>query len=328
MNKLLTFLLILVSINILAQTNEILIQKQINELHIKTKKTQDSIYVLIKAQDALIEKSSDSIAKHKLNKELTHQWEVVDRSLREEVLNDINFAMQHPESHYCLLLVKRRMQRQEGLGYYEKYKEVYENFTPIIKASKEGKDMAEKLKYFKQSMVGSVAPYFTFKDINGNELSLENFKNKKFVLLDFWASWCAPCLEDQKYLKPIYAKFKDYGFEIISISNDTDIEKWKRTVTKKKIDVWKNICVISKTSYCGAEITITEPTNSNSEHSLNTTYNIVDENNSVQKDYFVSGIPHYVLIDKNGIIVGKWKGSGELNMQALENTLTEFLSPD
>ena len=47
----------------------------------------------------------------------------------------------------------------------------------------------------------------------------------------------------------------------------------------------------------------------------------------IQKEYYVSGIPHYVLIDKNGVIVGKWKGSGELNMQQLDALLAESLLP-
>ncbi|MNX77101.1 hypothetical protein D3C86_1086250 [compost metagenome] len=62
------------------------------------------------------------------------------------------------------------------MEFYQTYESVFQNFSDEIKASEEGKEMAEKLNYFKQSKVGSIAPEFTVIDSNGKQLSLSDFK--------------------------------------------------------------------------------------------------------------------------------------------------------
>ncbi|RVT72770.1 TlpA family protein disulfide reductase [Flavobacterium sufflavum] len=305
--KLTLILAIFVSLNINCQTQEqeIVIQKQIIALHKDLKKAQDSVGALIKVCDLEIEKASDLIAKEKLNKKLTYLWDIYDMSLREEALKDLDFAKLHPNSLSCLKLLLNKVQTQEGLGLYDKYEEIFHNFSEEVKASEEGKKMTEKLKYFKQSKVGSVAPDFSVIDINGKELSLNDFRGKKYILLDFWASWCAPCIVDQKYLKKIYGRFSQKDFEIISISRDTDKEKWKNTVLKHKTNIWKQVCIESDLNIC--------------------TNDLPQKKHSVDVNYFVSAIPHYVLIDKAGIIIGKWKNSGEINMKELETKLSDVI---
>lgn len=325
MNKLTIILIGLISINVTGQTQEDIIKKQIDELHISTRKVQDSVSILIKDCDVYVEKSTDSTLTEKWNQRLTYLWAIFDASLREEVQKDLDFAMQYPNSPLCLKLVMSRMQRQEGMGFYDKYQEVYQNFSTKIKTSEEGKLMGEKLEYFKQSKIGSVAPDFSVKDINGIQLTLSDFRGEKYVLLDFWASWCVYCIEDQVYLKKIYTKFSKNDFEIISISRDTDLEKWKKAILKHKTDIWRQVCIVSDLNNCGNKNIITPIPEKEGEKTANTfaVYNLMEKKKSVDVNYYVNGIPHYVLIDKTGIIIGKWKGSGDLNMQELEQKLTE-----
>lgn len=306
--KKLVLILTIISLNITCQieAQEIVIQQQIKELHKDLKKYQDSISVLIKSCNLDMDKVSDSIIKKKFDKKLTDLWSKLDKSLKEEVQKDLDFAKLHPNSHSCLKLLLSSVQTQEGLTFYDQYEEVFQNFSEEIKSTEEGKKMAEKLKYFKQSKVGSIAPDFSVLDINGQKLALSDFRDKKYILLDFWASWCAPCIADQKYLKKIYSKFSNKDFEIISISRDTDKLQWKNAILKHKTNIWKQVCIESDLNICSNDLK--------------------DENHSIDVHYFVSAIPHYVLIDKTGIIIGKWKNSGELNMKELEAKLEEEIN--
>jgi len=327
MNKLLAILVLGICTNVFSQTVENKIEEQIKELHLNTKKVKDSINLFIKESNLALEKTRDSVEIKKIDSRLTQLWSVFDATLRKEVKNDLDFALKHPDSPECIQLLLKTIQKQEGLDFYDEYKKAYENFSEEIKSSDAGLNMKEKLKYFEQSKVGSIAPNFNVKDINGTQLTLSDFRDKKYILLEFWASWCAPCISDQVYLKKIYKKYSPHDFEIISISQDTDIEKWKTSITKHKTNIWKHVCVVSENSYCGIPIIVKPSAKKEGDKSKNTytVYNLVKNEKSIQSNYFVSGIPHYVLIDKKGNIVGKWKNSGEINMIELENKVAEVI---
>lgn len=87
---------------------------------------------------------------------------------------------------------------------------------------------------------GTLAPSFTTTDIKGNEVSLSDFKGH-YVLLDFWASWCAPCRKKAKELKKIIDKLDRKGIKIIGISMDDDREKWMKASEEDAI-IWTNTC--------------------------------------------------------------------------------------
>lgn len=76
---------------------------------------------------------------------------------------------------------------------------------------------------------GLYAPDFTLPDKDGNEISLSDYKGK-IVLIDFWASWCHFCREENPELVSLYAEYKSKGFEIIGVSIDTDRSSWLNAV--------------------------------------------------------------------------------------------------
>lgn len=276
--------------------DEAVIEKEILELHQPTQKIQDSIVKLQKECNLRIEAEKDSIKRYQLVLRLDSLENTKDQNAINQLKLDLDFAKNHPNSMRALRLIRVSVGRFVGMDFYDTFVEVYQNFSPEIKNSQEGKEMAEKLKYFNQSKVGSVAPKFTLIDINGKTVSLDDFKGK-YVLIDFWASWCGPCREELPYVKELYKQYHQKGFEIISITKDEESDLWKNAITKEKIESW-------------------------------THFSILENQSTIDKEYFVNGIPHKLLIDKNGIIIGKWKGSGELNKHDLQQLLKSIFEAE
>ena len=114
--------------------------------------------------------------------------------------------------------------------------------------------------------------------------------NKKYILLDFWATWCLPCREDFSFLKILHEKYNSKGFEIISISKDEKIDLWKKIILKDSIQDWIH-------------------------------YSVKLNNTDVEKKYAVTAIPVKILIDLDGKIIGRWKGGGDENKSEIEKAL-------
>lgn len=276
-----------------AQSSEEYAKEELASLHSRTVFVRDSISTLIKATNLKIDAETDAVKKERLLLTVDSLWNISDRNDIEELKINIDYSKKNPACALSFQLVNAKMISQPGKNFYNDFEYIYNNAAKELKESERGKIMAERLIYFKQSMVGSKAPQLSGTDINNEKLSLIDFHSEKYVLLDFWASWCAPCLQEIPFLNSLHEKYRKNGFEIISISTDKDLTKWKNTVMKKKIDNWKH-------------------------------FSTVQNDSSAEKDYFVYGIPHKVLIDKNGQIIGKWKASGELNKREIESKLLQI----
>ena len=115
---------------------------------------------------------------------------------------------------------------------------------------------------------------FTLKNLAGEDFTLSSLKGK-YVILDFWASWCGPCRASIPGVKELYAKYKDKGLEVVGVSCDRKPEDWKKASEEEQFP-WINL--------------------------IDT-----QDANRVATKYAVHYIPTMYLIDKEGKMIGKMK---------------------
>jgi peroxiredoxin len=116
---------------------------------------------------------------------------------------------------------------------------LYENLSPKIKESRYAKSVSKYLETSKEMNIGDIAEDFQLSDLYGNFVCLKDFKGK-FVLLDFWSSGCKPCRIEHKNFLKNYEKYKDKGFEIISVTSDKNKKTWE-SATKEDSMIWVSL---------------------------------------------------------------------------------------
>lgn len=115
-------------------------------------------------------------------------------------------------------------------------KNLFNELSEKIQRSYYRKKTAFIIKKAERSAIGSYYINFTAEDFNGNEFTLSDYKGK-YILLDFWASWCVPCRQLNPHLKQLFNNYHKKGLVIISISSDQDHNSWKKAVKKDGIDL-------------------------------------------------------------------------------------------
>jgi peroxiredoxin len=147
---------------------------------------------------------------------------------------------------------------------------------------------ANHMAELKPLSIGQKAPDFESLSPTGQTVKLSDFRGK-YVLLDFWASWCAPCREENPNIVAQYHAFKDKGFTVLGVSLDDNPTAWMKAVKDDKLE-WTQVSELKRWD---------------SEAGLL---------------YKITAIPASFLIDPDGIIVGK-----NLRGAALEESLTKLL---
>lgn len=212
---------------------------------------------------------------------------------------DEAFINSHPDSYVSAYLMRFKV----GSLSLASAKEIYNAWTDRIKQSATGKEVHKEILELESGSPGATAKVFSKNDINGERLSLSDYKGKKYVLIDFWASWCVPCRKGNPHLLSLYSKYKDKGLEIIGISDDdSNHAAWKKAVEQDKIGVWKHVL-----------------------RGLKRTAKGYDKSEDITEGYGIHSLPTKILIDKNGIIIGRYGGGGE-NDEAMDKKMAEIFN--
>jgi len=177
----------------------------------------------------------------------------------------------------------------------------YNNLGASVQQSIYAKEVAKQIDQMQGGSPGAVAKNFTATDINGNKLSLANFKGK-YIIVDFWASWCIPCRHSNPHLKELYAKYHDKGFDIIGVSDDdSDDTAWRKAVAKDGIGIWHHVL----RGYNSDKPAL---------------------NNDINEKYGVHTLPTKILIDKNGVIVGRYDKGTEEEQAEMDKRIAEVMA--
>ncbi len=168
--------------------------------------------------------------------------------------------------------------------YFQKISQMYDS---ALQPRKLNMPNPTKKRAGKNSKVGTgdTAPDIVMNDPDGREIRLSDLRGK-VVLLDFWASWCGPCRRENPNVVRAYQKYNGAGFEVFSVSLDSDVNRWKKAIEQDQLS-WP--------------------------------YHVSDLagwRNAAAREYGISSIPHTMLIDRDGQVLAT-----HLRGRALENAL-------
>lgn len=167
---------------------------------------------------------------------------------------------------------------------YNELESIVSSFSPELDET----IYMKELNSYMNTKVGAIAPDFTQNDPDGNPITLSSLRGK-YVLVDFWASWCGPCRDENPNVVENYNKYKDKGFDIIGVSLDRDRDSWLKAIEDDKL-TWHHV---SDLDYFDNDVAVL---------------------------YKVNAIPSSFLLDKEGRIIAK-----DLRGDALNEKLAELM---
>jgi peroxiredoxin len=238
--------------------------------------TQDEYNSFIESNKALSDSYSKAYQDYQVARRANNEVQIAAVEKRADSIQvemsklQKEYVKNHPKSYVTPSIVGSLSYEMEA----EELESMINGLDTSIANLPQIKTLQERLNVMKTVAVGQKAPDFTLNDPSGTPVSLSSRIGAKVLLIDFWASWCNPCRQENPNVVKVYGEFHKKGFDIIGVSLDQDKDSWVKAISDDKL-TWTHV---SDLKYWGSD---------------------------AAKLYAVNSIPSNLLVDDKGIIIAR-----------------------